>query len=86
MPSPNTAKTTQKWFKCYNGLLVWSALTTFYHQEAPVLAATQCNAVNCRRGKEGCSPKPGVSQARRGQRRARVKPGGHRGGEGGVRR
>lgn len=30
-------------------------------------------------------PKPGVSQARRGQRRVRVKLGGHRGGEGGHR-
>lgn len=45
-------------------------MPVFYHQEAPVLAAT-----------EQCSePKPGVSQARGGQRRARVKPGGHRGG------
>ena len=55
------------------------AMNTFYHLEAPVLAATQCSAVSCRkRGR--LQPKPGVSQARRGQRRARVKPDGHRGG------
>lgn len=43
--------------------------------EVPVLTATQRNA----RGKEQRLRrfKPGVSQARRGQRRASVKPGGH---------
>lgn len=90
MPSPSTTKTTQSGYSVtlvggsHQEFSAPHAMTMFYHQEAPVLAVTQCNAENCRR-EGGCRPKPGDSHARRGQRRARVKPGEHRGGRKGGR-